>query len=197
MAHHPCSRIIRQHPSQPPVRHFRAIGHAHHPRVNRIPDPNPATMMQTHPARPARRIQHRIQQRPVSNRIRPIHHRLRLAVRRRHRPRIQMIPPNHQRRIYFPLLHQSVKPLPHLRSLPILQPADPRRKPLKMDLLLRLMNPSVQRLLFRKCLQQFPVRYRNILRIPRQSCPSERPRPLAKQWPDIRRHKPLKIKRLL
>ena len=85
------SGVVRQHPIQP-LRHLIcAVSHNHLSRMQGVTDTDTASMMKRNPARPRRRIEQRIQNRPVGDGITSILHRFGFAIRRRHRTAVEMI----------------------------------------------------------------------------------------------------------
>ncbi len=95
----PGSRIGGEHALQPPAARLGAIGHHHHPGMLRVADADAAAVMNGNPGRARRRIEHRVEQRPIGDGVRPVAHGFGFAIGRRHRTGIQMIAPDHDRRL--------------------------------------------------------------------------------------------------
>ncbi len=193
MPDHARARVVGQHPLQLLRGQLAAVGHADLAGVDRAADADAAAVVDAHPGRARGGIDQGVQQRPVGNRVRAIQHRLRLSIRRRHRSAIQMVAPHHHRSLYLAFCHQIVHRQPELVALPIAQPADARRQPLKFHALLRQFNPAIQMLVLRKHFQHELVRSRNVRSFARKSRPPERSFALAKQRPDVCRYKSRKV----
>ena len=76
-----------------------AVGDDDHAGVNRVPDADAAAVVQRHPAGAAGGVEHRVEQRPVGDRVGAVLHRLGLAVGRSDRAGIEMVPADDERRL--------------------------------------------------------------------------------------------------
>src|SRR5699024_7674491 len=94
----------------------------------------------------------------------------------------------------LPFFYQPIEFLTHLGPFAIFQPADARRQSLKMNLVLRFMNPSSQRLLFGESFENGLISRVNIFGVSGKCGPTKRAGPAAKQRSDEGRHKARKIK---
>src|SRR5437762_13253750 len=94
-------------------------------------------MMKRNPARAGRRVQQRVQYRPVRNSVASIFHGLRFSEGRCNRTAVQMITPDHDRRFDFACLDEMVDALAEPCAFAVAEPADPRRQTLEMNLLAR------------------------------------------------------------
>ena len=189
MTPHARGRIVPQHPLEPLGGLRRAIGTDHHTGVLAEPHADAAAMVQADPGRPRGGVHQRIEQRPVAHRVRAVHHRFCLAVGRGDRTAVEMVAPDHHRRLELAARHHFIKG--ETRAMPIAKPdpADPRRQALERDPLLRHVEPIVQMGVLREKLLHLGIGLADILRIARQRRPAERPHTPAEQRPDIGRHK--------
>ncbi len=91
MTHHPGARVVAQHPADAAGRIVAAITDDHHTGVLGEAHADPATVVQGDPGRPAGCVEQGVEQRPVGDGVGAVHHGLGLAVRARHRARIQVV----------------------------------------------------------------------------------------------------------
>src|SRR3546814_15530579 len=73
-----------------------------------------------------RSVEKRVEQRPVRHRVAAVLHRLGLAIGARDRPRIEMVAPDHDRRLQFARRHHLVERDPEPVAIAEPHPADPR-----------------------------------------------------------------------
>src|SRR5260370_6596533 len=106
--------------------------------------------MDRDPASSARGIQKAIQDRRIRDRIGSVLHCLSLAKGRRYRSRIEVVPSDCNRRVEIAYSHQVVDPYSHFGTIALSEPANPRRQPLKLKLLLRQPEPALQGLILGK-----------------------------------------------
>ena len=76
----------------------RAVGEHDHAGVDRVADPDAAAVVDADPGRARRDVDERVQDRPVRDRVRPVAHRLGLAIRRRDRAGVEVVAADHDRR---------------------------------------------------------------------------------------------------
>src|SRR5258707_11354821 len=98
--------------------------------------------MDRDPASSARGIQQGIQDRPIRDRIGSVLHCLSFAEGRRYRSRIEVIPSDCDRRVEIALSHQTADLYSHFGTIALSKPANPRRQPLKLNLLLLQPEPA-------------------------------------------------------
>src|SRR5699024_6473816 len=103
----------------------------HLTRMDGPPHPDPATMVNGHPARTGCGIDESVEQWPVGNRVRPVRHILGLPVRRSHTAGIEMVPADHHRSLQLTPGDHLVELQSRQLSLPITEPTDTRRQSLK------------------------------------------------------------------
>src|SRR5437667_11039076 len=84
-------RVDRQHSFKPLCSLRRPISHKTHSRMYTVAHPDPATLMDTHPRCTCRRIEKRVEYRPVSYRVTSIHHPLTLPYRRGYAPAVEVV----------------------------------------------------------------------------------------------------------
>ena len=87
-----------------------------------------------------------------------------------------------------PLATSSLKRSPALRPLAVAQPADARRQPLELDLLLRQAHPARQMLVLGEEFQDRCVGGVDVLGIAGERHPAERSLALAEERADVGRH---------
>ncbi len=174
-------RIGRQHPLQAGGGRIGPVGHDDHPRVQRVPDAHATAVVDADPGRPRGRVQERVQDRPVGDGIGPVEHALGLAVGAGDAPRVEVVPPDDDRRGQLPGAHHLVDPQPRLRPLAVAQPADAGRQALERDLLLGQAQPSVERRVLREELGQGRIGLQDVVRVARKRRPAERALPLAEE----------------
>src|SRR5579871_1172943 len=128
VTHDPARGIVPKHPFEATRRLRGSIGDDHHAGVLRISDADTAAVVQRNPGGPAGTVEQRIEQRPVGYRIRAVAHRLGLAVRARNRAAVEMIAPDHDRRLQLAARHHLVEGEPQAVAVAETDPADPRRE---------------------------------------------------------------------
>ena len=67
-------RIGGEHSCQAAISHLRTIGDCDHAGMDRVSDPDAATMMEGDPTRATRGIEHGVKQRPIRDRVAPVPH---------------------------------------------------------------------------------------------------------------------------
>ena len=112
---------------------LRSIRNNHQACVDRLADPDAAAVMDAHPRRAARGVKERVQDRPVGDGIGTVAHRLRLSVRRRHRTRVEVVAPDHDRRAHHAPRDEIVEREACSIAFAVAQPADARRQALEVD----------------------------------------------------------------
>ncbi len=142
------ARVGGQDSFEPPGSLRCAIRHDHLPGMLAVADADSPAVMERYPCGAADGVDEGVQDRPIADGIRAIQHPFRLAVRRSHRAGIQVVAPDHDRRLDDPLRHQVIESLPGCRSLPISKPANAGGQSLERDLLARHRQPAVQVLVF-------------------------------------------------
>ena len=196
MAHDAGGRVVPQHPLDPLGRRVAAVGHDHHPGVLRVTHAHAAAVVQADPGGTARSVEQRVEQWPVGNGIAAVKHRLGLAVGRRDRARIEVIPADHDRGFELTRLDHGVEGQPGAVPLAQADPANARRQALEGDALGRHVQPAVQVGILGEQFFHLGVGLVNVLRVARQRDPAERPPAPAKQRPHIGRHKTREVKRV-
>src|SRR6185437_16983675 len=104
-----------------------------HSRVLRVADADAAAVVYGNPGSARRRVDQRIQQRPIGNGIGAVLHSFGFAERRSHRPGVQMIAPDHDGSLDLAVSHQAVYGESEFRAFAVPEPADAGRKTLKLD----------------------------------------------------------------
>jgi len=116
--------IVSQYPVNS-LRHLRrAVSHRHLPGVQRVADSYAPAIMKRDPACAGSRIEQRVKDRTVCNRIAAVFHCFSLAERRSDGAAVKMIAAYDNRRFQFAFCHQVVQPIAEKRALPVTQPAD-------------------------------------------------------------------------
>jgi hypothetical protein len=173
MPHDAGAGVRGEHALKPPHRRVGAVCNGHHSGMHGVADPDATTMMDRDPARPARGVEQRVEQRPVGDRIGAVLHVLGLAVGRCHRSGIQVIAPDHDRRSDPTLLHQPIESRAQLGALTVLQPADAGREALEGHPFLGLPDPAGERALLGEGLQHSTVSHGDVCRVARERHPTE------------------------
>ena len=197
VTHDARARVGGQHPLEPFGCVGRAVGDDDHAGVDRVADPDPAAVVDADPGRARGDVQQGVQDRPVGDRVGAVGHRLRLAVRRCDRARIEVIPPDHHRRGHSPAAHELVDRQARSGAVAVAEPADPRGQPLECDPLGCQLQPPLQDTVLREQLQQRRVDRGDVRRIARQRGPPERPDAAAEERPDIGRDEARVCERIL
>src|SRR5438093_848158 len=197
VAHDTHSRVRRQDAHDPPFRVLGAVAHEQGPGVRRVSDPHTAAVVDGDQIRAGRRVQQRVEQRPVRDRIGAVPHPLRLAVRGRHRAGVQMIPGDDDGPAELARRHNAVDCLAEPRPLSVSEPTHPGREALPREVLLSEADPPGERLVVREFPQDDAVRLDDIVRVPRYRDPSERPAAFCEEGTDEERDESLKRERIL
>ena len=119
-----------------------SVGDDDHARVDRVPDADPAAVVERDPGRAGRRVEQRVQDRPVRDRVRAVAHALGLAVGRRDGARVQVVAADDDRRLELPAGDELVEEKPRAVPLAVAEPADPGRQALERDALLGQRQPA-------------------------------------------------------
>ena len=164
-----------------------AVGDADLTGVDRAADADAAAVVDAHPRGARTRVDEAVQERPVGDRVRPVDHRLGLAVGRGDRARVEVIAADHDRRLQFTGTHHLIEAQPEPVSLPVAEPADPRRQALERDTLAGHRDPAVQTFVVGELVEHGPVGGGDVGRIARQGDPTERTEALAEQRADVGR----------
>ncbi len=102
------ARIVGQDTLEPFGRLRRTVGHDHLAGVQRVADAHATAVVEAHPRRSARHIQHGIQDGPIGDSVTAVLHALGLAVRAGDRAGVEMVPADHDRRFYHTPPHEVV-----------------------------------------------------------------------------------------
>ena len=180
-------RVSREDALEALCRVVGAVGDDDHPRVDRVADPDAAAVVDAHPGRARGHVHERVQDRPVRDRVGAVAHRLGLAVRRGDRARVEVVAPDHDRRLDAAGPDEVVDRKPRPRTVAVAEPADPRGQPLERDPLRRQLEPPLQQLVAGEEPPQRLVDHRDVGRVPGQHCPAKRPDAAAEERPDIGR----------
>ena len=89
--------------------------------------------------------------------------------------------------------HEVVEGQARLVALALAEPADPGRQPLERDALLRAADPLVQLVVVGEQVEHGTVGGGDVLGVPRERGPAERPLALAEQRPDVGRDEPREV----
>ena len=139
VADHAHARIVGEHPLELLGGEVGAVGDADLAGVDRAADADAAAVVDAHPGGARARVDEAVEERPVGDRVRPVDHRLGLAVGRGDRARVEVIAADHDRRLQFTGTHHLIEAQPEAVSLPVAEPADARRQALERD---RARRPS-------------------------------------------------------
>jgi hypothetical protein len=101
--------------------------------MDRLPHADPTTVMNGNPCGPRGRVQQRVQDRPIGDRVGAIEHVFGLAIGGCDRTRVEVIASDHDRGLHFPRRHQLVERKAGAVALAVTQPADTRRQALELD----------------------------------------------------------------
>src|SRR6266571_9046095 len=197
VAHDAHPRVRRQDAHDPPLRVLGAVAHEQGAGVRRVSDSHAASVVNGNQIRAGRRVQQRVEQGPVRDRIGAIPHPLRLAVRGGHGPRVEMVPRDDNRPSELARRHHAVDRLPELRAFPVSEPTHAGGQAFPREVLLREPDPPGERLVVRKLPQDDAVRLDDVVRVPRHRDPSEWPAAFRKEGPDEERDESLKGERIL
>ena len=91
------ARVGRQDALQLVRREVGAVRHDDHAGMLGVADPDAAAVVDAHPGRPGGGVDQGVEERPVRDRIRPVAHRLRLAVRRGDGAGVEVVAPDDDR----------------------------------------------------------------------------------------------------
>ncbi len=135
VTHHAGPRIGREHALEALCHLVGAVGDDDHARVDRVADPDAAAVVDADPGRSCGRVEQRVEDRPVGDRVGAVSHRLRLAVRRRDGAGVEMVASDRDGCPNPPRADEVVDREPGTRTIAVAEPADPRGQPLEGDAL--------------------------------------------------------------
>src|SRR5262245_27076843 len=118
--------VVGEHALEADPHLRRSVGDDDLARVQRVADADAAAVMERDPRRAARAVEHRVEDRPVRDRIGAVLHLLRLAERRRDAAGVEMVAPDDDRRRDVALGDEVVERDAELRALALAEPADTR-----------------------------------------------------------------------
>ena len=122
--------------------------------------PTPPPWWMRHPAGAAGGAEQGVEQRPVGDGVGAVPHRLGLPVGRRHRAGVEVVAPDHDRRLHLARRHQLVEAQAHPVALAVAQPADAGGQALERHPVRRQADPAGQRLVRRGTRRARPGRWR-------------------------------------
>lgn len=150
-----------------------------------VSNPHTATMVKADPRRAAGRVDERVQNRPVANRIQAIFHRFGLTVGADNQTAVEVVAANHNWCFHLAQRHQFVKIQPGARSFSIAQLADARGQPLKLDIALRHANPAHQMFIVGEELKNSLIGGVDIFGVAREGHPAEGAFALAEERANV------------
>ena len=153
----------------------RSVGHDDHAGVDRVADADAAPVVHAHPVRAGRRVDQRVEDRPVGDRVGTVEHRLGLAVRARDASGIEVVSADHDGCADRPARDELVEALAGEVALAVPEPADARRQPLERDLLARELQPPLQPFVLGEELGHGGVGRGDVGGVARERRPAERP----------------------
>ena len=186
MTHYAGAGVVPQYARDTPVCFFATVADDHEARVLRIAHADATAVVDGYPGRPARRIQQRIQQRPVGYRIGTVSHRFGFAIRACHRAAVEMVAADDHRCLQFTVAHHLVEREAKPVALTEAYPADACRKSLEVNPLGSSIQPLVEMLVVRDQLLDLRVGAVDVLGVTRQRCPAERADAAAEQRAHVR-----------
>jgi hypothetical protein len=187
VAHHAGAGIARQHALEALRRVVGAVRHDDHARVDRVADADAAAVMDADPRRARGDVEERVQDRPVGDRVRPVAHRLRLAIGGRDGARIEMVATDRDRGAHAPAAYELVDRQPGNRTVAEAEPADPRGEPLERHALGCQLEPALKERIVREELPQRVVDRGDVGWVARERGPPERSDTTTEERPDIGR----------
>src|SRR5216683_2424351 len=187
--------VVGEHPFELACRLVGAVRNHHHPRMDRSPDAHPAAMVHAHPRRAAGGVEERVEDGPIGDGVRAVQHRLRLAIWRRHRARVQVVAADDDRRLHGATPDELVEAQARTGTLAVAEPADASRQALELDLLARGLDPPHQGGVVGELVDHGTVGDSDVLRVTRKRNPSERALAFAEQRPDVCGHEAGKLER--
>ena len=114
------------------------------PGVDRAADADAAAVVDAHPRRARRRVDQRVEQRPVGDRVGLVLHPLRLAVGRGDRAGVEVVAADDDRRRQLAGAHHRVEAQAEPVALAVAEPADARRQALEGDPLAGGLDPAAR-----------------------------------------------------
>ena len=187
--HHARAGIGREHALEPFCRVRAPVGEHHHPAVDRVADADAAAVMDADPRRARGRVEERVQDRPVGDRVGAVAHRLRLAVGRGDRARVEVIAADHHGSRDAAGADELVDRESCARPIAVAEPADPRRQALEGDLVGSHREPALQEDVVGEQSLQLSIDCLDVGRVAREHRPAERADAAAEERPDIGRDK--------
>src|ERR1700751_4004775 len=144
MPHHPARGIVPEDTLDAARGCRRSVADDDEARVLRVTHADATAVMDRYPGGAACRVEERVQQWPVGDRIGAIAHGLGLAVGTCDRARVEMIAADDDRRLELTASHHLVER--ESEAVPVTEPhpADTRRQALELDALARHVEPMMQ-----------------------------------------------------
>ena len=187
VAHDARAGIGREHALEPLRRVVGAVGDDDHAGVDRVADPDAAAVVDADPGRARRRVQERVQDRPVGDRVGAVAHRLGLAVRGGDRAGVEVVAPDHDGRRDRARADELVDREPRLGAVAVAEPADPRGQALEGDPLGGELEPALEQRVVGEEPPELVVDRRDVGRVARERRPAEGADAAAEERPDIGR----------
>src|SRR5256712_6715618 len=188
--HHSAAGIRREDAAELLAAEGRAVGDGHHPRMDRVADADAAAVMHRYPRRSRRRVEERVEDRPVGDGVAPVAHRLGLAEGERHGGRGGVMAAEDDRRPELAATDGLVDRFTELGALAVAEPAHARGQTLERHALAREPDPARQRLVLAEELEHEPVGAADVLPVTRERDPAEWPAAFAEERTDVLGHEP-------
>src|SRR5882762_1739552 len=134
--------------------------------MNAVTHSNTSALVHTYPGRACRRVQKRVEYRPISDSITPVEHVLGLPPWRGNASTVKMIPSDPDRPGKPPVRHHLVYQPTEFRALSESKPAHSSRQTLEFHFSLSFPNPPRQALVLRKGREDQLIDLANIFWIP-------------------------------
>src|SRR5687767_14367151 len=148
------SRVIREYALETHTHLRRSVSNDYLSGVQRIADSDSAAMVKGDPCRAARDVQHRVENRPVGDRISAVAHAFCLTERRSHTSCVEMIATDGYRCRDLARRHELIDGHAELCTIRLPKPADASRQSLELDLLTRERDPASQMFVIREELER-------------------------------------------
>ena len=153
--------------------------------VQAVANADAAAVVEANPGSPADGIDQGVEDGPVGNGVGAVAHAFRFAVGAGDGTGVEVVAANDDGGFDDAAGNQFVELQSGTRAFTVSQPANSCRQSLKMHLLLRHLDPAMQRFIVREEFQNSAVRGINILRVAAEGYPTEWPLAFAKERTNV------------
>src|SRR5690348_12431578 len=187
------ARIVSENALDARSHFLRAVSDRDLAGVNGVADADAAAIVNRNPARATGGVEHGVEHGPVGDRVGAVAHGFGLAIGRSDGAAIEMVAADDDGRLEFAACDEIVEREAEFFAFAITEPADARGQALKVNALLRHLDPARERFVVGEHFEDELVGAMNVRRFAGERGPAERPATFAKERTNVGRDEAGKI----